>query len=139
MGFILFVLFCFILETFLIYFKIVLKLLCSQWPQSFFFWSFCLVLQNAGITGMHPHLCLCGTGDWPQDFIHSRKALWKQTCILFINYSVLLENLRGDYYINDLYLWKPVLHSSCCYLIFKFWTKSCRCWNLEPHVNTVII
>lgn len=34
MGFILFVFFCFIFEIFLIYFKIVLKLLRSQWPQS---------------------------------------------------------------------------------------------------------
>lgn len=79
-------------------------------------WSSCLVLQDVGITGMYPHLCLCGTGDWSPDFIHARKALWKQSCILSLNYSVFLEDFRGDCYINDLCLRKTVLHSTCCYI-----------------------
>lgn len=134
----LYYLFCSVLflRTCLIYSKIGLKLLCSQWPQSFdLLASSCRMLELQVCTPISVYVVL----ETDPLTIHSRKSLWKQSCILSLNYSVFLENFRGDYDINDLCLRKTVLHSTCCYLNFKFWTKSCRCWNLESHVDTVII
>lgn len=110
-------------------------------------WSPFILLHNAVVSGMHHHLHLYGTGDWLQYFVHSRKALWKQKCTGSLNYRGFFFRKFGKWiYINELYLWKPVIHPFAAILFFNSGTKfgydgiyswaSCEIVSETPYAQT---